>query len=388
MRTLLAILTLGLLTGFISCGKNTPAAPEKQEENVQNAEMKFSSSDNRLLIGVCYYPWYTNKDHWKGDNLRENLQPQQMPLLGKYDCIDQDVISRHVQWSLQAGIDFWIESWWGQGSSTDNVILEGQLKNSGFRKNMGYCLLYEPKDGVPINVNDTYITRFLSNLDYMAKNHFNSPNYLKIDNKPVLYIYLTRTMQGDIKRLFESADTLLQNRGFDGLYVVGDEVYWNQFSESHLNYMEAVTAYNPHVSQSWVSNAADFVNRTKSELYDPWMNIVNKSSKSFWVDVLPGFNDLGVRKEMQHPVIPRDSVNTFKNFLSSAKTVLKNQTVPLKVLVVTSWNEWHEDSQIEPVSESPMPTQKPFELTKGFWYHGYGTGYLGILENFRKDFQN
>ncbi|MGE5432185.1 MAG: glycoside hydrolase family 99-like domain-containing protein [Syntrophomonadaceae bacterium] len=387
MRTVLVILLLGILTGLVSCGKNETTAP-KQEETIRNAEMKFSSTDNRLLTGVCYYPWYTNKDHWKGDNLRENLLPSQMPVLGKYDCIDQTTISQHVKWSLQAGIDFWISSWWGQGSSTDNVILQGQLKNPDFQKNMGYCLLYEPKDGVPINVNDTYISRFLSNLDYMAKNHFNSPNYLKIDNKPVLYIYLTRTMQGDYKRLFQSADTLLQNRGYAGLYVVGDEVYWREFSQDHLNYMEAVTAYNPHISESWVSDPVKFVSRTKTELYDPWMAIVNKSSKSLWVDVLPGFNDLGVRKDMQHPVIPRDSVNTFINFLNSAKIILKNQTVPLKVLVVTSWNEWHEDSQIEPVAESVLPAQKPFELTKGFWYHGYGTSCLDILGNFKKDFQN
>lgn len=387
MRTVFVIFAILISAGFASCSKNEATAPA-QEETFKNAELKFSSADNRLLVGVCYYPWYTNKDHWKGDNLRENLLPQQMPVLGKYDCIDQTTISQHVKWSLRAGVDFWISSWWGQGSSTDNVILQGQLKNSDFQKSMGYCLLYEPKDGVPINVNDTYINRFLNNLDYMAKNHFNSPNYLKIDNKPVLYIYLTRTMQGNYKKLFESADTLLQNRGYDGLYVVGDEVYWGQSSEERLNYMEAVTAYNPHISESWVSDPVKFVSRAKTELYEPWMAIVNRKSKSLWVDVIPGFNDLGVRKEQQHPVIPRDSVATFKNFLSSAKTLLKNQTVPLKVLVVTSWNEWHEDSQIEPVAETSLPTQKPFELTKGFWYHGYGTSCLDILGDFKKDFQN
>jgi hypothetical protein len=46
-------------------------------------------------------------------------------------------------------------------------------------------------------------------------------------------------------------------------------------------------------------------------------------------------------------------------------------------LVVTSFNEWHEDTQIEP-TVGALAT-RPFNYTLGLEYEGYGTRYLDIL---------
>ena len=53
--------------------------------------------------------------------------------------------------------------------------------------------------------------------------------------------------------------------------------------------------------------------------------------------------------------------------------------------MVTSWNEWHEDTQIEPVAAAP-PTDKDDsdskqDYTTGLEYEGYGMRYLDILKN-------
>ncbi len=51
--------------------------------------------------------------------------------------------------------------------------------------------------------------------------------------------------------------------------------------------------------------------------------------------------------------------------------------------MVTSWNEWHKDTQIEPVAEAPATStddsQSGNEYTNGVEYEGYGTRYLDIL---------
>lgn len=357
----------------------------------ETPELSFSanirSTTDSLLIGACYYPWYRPNSHWAGTNLRDNLQPPQLPQLGNYDCMDQSVISQHVSWSKRAGIDFWISSWWGPGSPEDDVIRNGHLANKDFCAKMGYCILYEPTQGNPINVSVAYITRFMNDLRYLDTTHFRQPNYLKIDQKPVLYIYLSRTMTGSVQQLFADADSLMVQRGYAGLYVVGDEVYWGKQAEARVDWMDAVTDYNPHTSQTWVSNVTTFVANTRDQLYDPWMTSINAMGKSFWVDVIPGFNDWGVRPEAGHPVIPRGTKSeTWSAMLQTAKVILKNQVVPLKVLVVTSWNEWHEDTQIEPTIEVSTPTQLPTTLTRGNWYYGYGTQHLDTLSHFKQNF--
>ena len=46
-------------------------------------------------------------------------------------------------------------------------------------------------------------------------------------------------------------------------------------------------------------------------------------------------------------------------------------------MIVNSFNEWHEDTQIEPAVGDT--TNVPFDHTQGLHYEGYGTRYLDIL---------
>lgn len=375
---------LGLLFLFILvvCKKNPTSL--NSESPGSDFMASYSNQDARLLVGASYYPWYTEGKHWSATYLRAKLEKPQLPVLGEYDCAKQSVISQHVIWSVDAGIDFWINSWWGPGSSTDRIITDAQQTNSDFRQKMGYCLLYETTGrlgNIPISINAQTIQTFKADLEYICEKHFSKPNYLKIDNKPVLYLYLTRTLDGNYAEFFSQADSLLVQKGYKGLYAVGDEVYWNRQNAEHAKYMDALTCYNPHVSQTWVRDADQFAESCERDLYRPWMGTANSLDIPLWVCIIPGFNDLGVRLEAQHPVIPRNNGELFSKLLKKAKALLAMQRVPLKVLVVTSWNEWHEDTQIEPIAFAD-PVRKPIEYTTGVWYEGYENTYLDLLKDF------
>jgi len=52
--------------------------------------------------------------------------------------------------------------------------------------------------------------------------------------------------------------------------------------------------------------------------------------------------------------------------------------------MITSWNEWHEDTQIEPVVVAPATNKDNSssgqDYTAGVEYEGYGLRYLDILK--------
>jgi hypothetical protein len=134
---------------------------------------------------------------------------------------------------------------------------------------------------------------------------------------------------------------------------VGDEVYWQQPDRERLRLFDAVTAYNMHRSQPDIFE--DFAGKIATH-YNLWSTAAAQQGTGFIPNVIPGFDDTAVRPEAQHPIIPR-SQTLFTDQLESS---LSLTNTPPHMIMITSWNEWHEYTSIEPSKE-------------------YGLGYLESL---------
>lgn len=313
-----------------------------------------------LLVGAYWYPWYgPGRRHWQ-EGYRNT------PALGEYHSADLAVISQQIEWAAEYGIDFWAASWWGPGSPEEETISKFfQAENAG---RMRLALLYESAgrlhiaDG-RIDLDDERNRRlFVEDLRGLADKFFGVPNYLRIDDRPVVFLYLARIFVGDVRSAVDSARAAVKEAGGGDPYIVADEVYWHQPSPQRLALFDAVTAYNMHASVPDI--AAQFAQKVAAQ-YQLWSRAAEMAGVGFVPGVLPGFDDSAVRPEARHPIIPR-STSLFREQLEAALGLARGKP---PMVLITSWNEWHEDTSIEPAQE-------------------YALEYLDVLRTCRRRWQS
>jgi hypothetical protein len=336
------------------------------------------------LVGAYYYPWHGRNFHNGGGYIRNQLDPPQEPTLGEYDDSKADTIKQHLAWSRQANIGLWVTSWWGpnrlEDSNTRDVIMEHEDLGD-----MKIALHYESTGRIK---KDGDTSKVKSDVEYMCERYFDHPNYYRIDGRPVIVIYVTRVLEK--MGLLEEAVLIMRtaaNECGHNIYIVGDHVFQKApegGSQTYMpfTYFDAITNYDVYGSMGSPNYyaGADVVDAYYEE-QDDWRRQAISNGCHFIPAVSPGFNDRGVRLEADHPPLSR-RLTAYEEpgslFAYSIPKALKLVDPMVdNLLLVNSFNEWHEDSQIEPaVGES---TTLPAELTGGVEYVGYGELYLNLL---------
>lgn len=335
-------------------------------------------------VGVYYYPWHGNNNFHGGRYLREHLVPAQLPELGEYNDRDNAVIGKHLEWCEYAGIGLWVSSWWGPGRTTDVTLKDYIFKHDDLNE-MKIALFYETTGRMP---DFTDMSNVESDIEYIAENYFDHPNYYKIDGKPVLFIYLTRVLsrEGILESTLDLMRETASAAGFE-MYIVGDQVFGNPpSSNDQLALLDAVTNYDVYGS----SGGKMYATQEKVDNYyqkqAEWRTMAHQVGTNFIPATAPGYNDTGVR-DGHVPLSRKLNENAefgslFEAMVNEALTITDPEIGNL--FMVTSWNEWHEDTQIEPVAVAD-PTSKDDsnsgqKYTAGLEYEGYGMRYLDILK--------
>lgn len=343
------------------------------------------TANSAYMVGVYYYPWHGDNFHNGGGYMRKNLVPQQYPALGEYDDSDPAVIAEHMKMFRRANIGLLVTSWWGpnrlEDSITKDVILEHEHVG-----NLKVALHYETANRLGDKSNDFSQAR--GDIDYMCEHYFNHPNYYKIEGRPVLVIYISRVLE-TIGTLDQALLTMRSEAAKCGhnLYLIGDEIFASAPDPSvpHFPfwYFDAVTNYEVYGSSGRPEGhagkqAIDSYYQDQAE----WKKQAAIDNCRYIPAVSPGYNDRGVRLEEDHPALSRrltvdaEEGSLFHYQLKHAKELVDPELGNL--ILVNSFNEWHEDTQIEPVAVGESADWPPL-MTEGLDYVGYGNLYLDIL---------
>jgi len=384
-----------------------------RESHTSPNSVAGNDNHNRLSVGVYYYPWWGDDFHrGNPDNphlyLRRQLDLKQFPSMGEYDDRRSRVIAKQLYWSRKFNIDLWVTSWWGKGRREDMTIKNHILVHKQLR-NHKIAIFYETTGR--IREKDNYdVVNVKSDLNYLCREYFSHPNYFRMGvdedgnadvssqtKLPVLFVYLTRKLEdlGLLRKVIQLMREGAKEGGCDQIFIVGDQVFQgppkNHIEMIPFKLLDAVTTYDVYGSMRGGENLGYIGSRKNvSEYYkeqNQWRFMANNHDCAFIPSVSPGFNDRGVRPEKNHIPLSRrlnknsDDGSLFRAALEEAKAIVD----PLmgNLLMINSWNEYHEDTQIEPVyavDKSKRETNLPKNLTYGLEYKGYGNLFLKILK--------
>jgi glycoprotein endo-alpha-1,2-mannosidase len=360
------------------------------DESIEDDDFIFDAvpPGSSYLVGVYYYPWHGENFHNGDGYIRNQLTPPQAPALGEYDDSKASTIAQHLKWSRQANIGLWVTSWWGpnlmEDSNTRDVIMEHEDLGD-----MKIALHYETMGRIEHNETSkvTDLSRVPDDINYICQRFFSHPNYYRIDGRPVLVVYLTRLLEE--WQVLEETLLLIRNAANQcgqNVFIIGDHVYGDAPNTSEtidaFSQLDAVTNYDVFggmgrpMKYAGIDSVDDYYNEQQK-----WRHHAIMSGCRYIPATSPGYNDRGVRLLENHPPLSRrlslisEEGSLFRYQLQKALPLVDKRVDNL--ILVNSFNEWHEDTQIEPAVGDTASF--PVQLTAGLQYEGYGELYLNIL---------
>ena len=374
---------LALLGALVALGLGLPAA----------------ASAAPLTIGAYYYTWYgPGEQGWDLGYLRGALDSPQLPLLGEYASSDPGLIATHYDWAHRYGVGVFFCSWSGRNRS-DDLTIRDNLLPSPARGATRLAIFYESilrlgkGQDDRIAIDDAAIATITDDFDYLARTYFSDPGYYRINGRPVVVLYVTRIFTGQVAQAIQAIRDRV--RAITGLnpYLIGDEVDADIGPQpTHIRLFDAITGYTLYSRKQtpgWARETG-FITRVERR-FRLFRTAARKARVAFVPSSLPGFNDRAVRLEADHYVLPHelDPTNSDPTSLFAASLRLAGSYVDprLRLLAVTSWNEWNEDTQIEPTA-SAETSSAPLALTLGYPQRSYGFGLLGRLARFKRNWES
>ncbi len=372
------------------------------------------------LVGAYYYLW--NPQNMTTGTMREHLVPPQAPPASSVSSASSRTAARDIANAHRAGVDFFALDWWpyDQGYSAEDYRWADDNMNDFLAapdlKQMKFAMFYEtwnlgfdaPYEATPVTFQ--LELHFDADMISFAQRYFHNPSYLKIHGRPVVFLYLTRTLTGDVAGMISGARTVLERRGFDPFFI-GDEVYWRVTPEaqvqsgdveltttpqaSRMEQLDAVTSYTLYFGDSNpmlgpVKDSTGYPGPTnlvadQQSLLSAYRDATDNRVPVI-PDVQPGFNDRGYRLATNHPVEPRQwtpgagPASTFDHLFRCVAIPELDPTLPMVML--TSWDDWNEDTGMEPIPGTPTHTDDSPSgnaYTQGYTYGGEGSNTVRVL---------
>ena len=282
-----------------------------------------------------YYDWYGSPEvsgqwmHWNechyttrdpsrvDEKGYRDLGAAHNPTLGPYDSLDPRIIDAHIGMAEDVGIDGFAVTWWGQGDRRFEGVLE-RAKDSDIK----VALYWE-------TLTERSVQGAIDDVLWILDNYGDQPGYLKVDGKPLIFVYRRAFTQ--VRRWTEWQEILKTVRAKRDAFFIADS--------STIEAMEVFDGY--HITTSVLQVLMDV---DVARFHRLMRTICREMGKLYAAPVIPGFDNARVH-EICRLVTDRLDGQLYENQWEAALACAPDW------VMINSFNEWHEGSEIEPSLE-------------------------------------
>ncbi|MBI5835321.1 MAG: glycoside hydrolase family 99-like domain-containing protein [Armatimonadetes bacterium] len=315
------------------------------------------------LLVAAYYVWYRDGNHplrpWSVWNHRGSetnalalaeqrpgeppMASAARPLIGPYDSADPNVVEWHVKLAQAAGLNAFLVDYWDAVNEQDKVIDEvvrPTIERLGFK----YALLDERAQF------HSSFDDYAAMLTRALRRHKDSPAYLRIDGRPVVYLYQVAQKPGLTPADFTALKARVEAE-CGPVYWIVDKIAHDAAAAAagEDDRVKRITPGWPELPGvdcfAFYSTFSNYRAHTYDELAGKYRYIAqmaHDAGKRMLLPVHPGHDNSRFRDDPY--VMPRRDGQTLRDFLRAATDAGAD------MVMVTSWNEWPETTVVEPSS--------------------------------------
>ncbi len=280
-------------------------------------------------VHIFYYPWYGSPSvagsyrHWPqgGHTPPLDIGANYYPVRGAYDSGDAATVDQHMAWISQAGVGVVVTSWWGQGSYEDGLV-PGILAAAD-RHGLKVAWHLEPYGG-------RTAASTVADINYINARYGGSPAFYRDTahgNRPAFYVFDS----------LQITDWTALDQVRAGNIVLAQTTDTSKVA--HFGGMYTYDGIAGATAPGWAGASAFCA--ANGLVWSP--------------SIAPGYLDDRAVPGNTTPTLNRDNGAAYDREWSNALGA--GTGGPPTWVSITSFNEWHEGSQIEPTSANPPAGQ-------------------------------
>ncbi len=172
----------------------------------------------------------------------------------------------------------------------------------------------------------------VADLDYLLKQYGSDKAWLRVDGKPVIFVY-GRALGALPPSAWHDVIAQVRRDNPGGVVLIADS-----FKPEYVAEFDGASTYNitGQTQRKTPAEVAAWAHTAYPKM------VAAAQGKISTVTVIPGYDDTHVGRPAPRPVTDRYGGETYRALWKEAIAARPDW------VLITSWNEWHEGSEIEP----------------------------------------